>query len=123
MRDTITQQLDDKDNECVNLLRKIGFGMCVAKVTVALIFGSKTQRELSLCIDENQSSVSIALRRLREKNLVDVSGKIPQGRKGRPHQKYTLISWDTVIDTIEKETIQKHETKKAQINRLKELIN
>lgn len=123
MKDTITQQLDDKDIECANFLRKTGFGMCAAKVIVALKSGSKTQKEIVICTDENQSGISIALRNLIKGNLVNVSEKMLQGGIGRPQREYTLVSWDAVIDTIEKEIIQKHESEIAEIERLKELTH
>lgn len=119
--DTITQRLDDKEIEYANLLRKTGFGTCVAKIVVALVSGSKTQKELGICVDESQGVVSVVLRKLVAKNLVNVSEIMSQSGKGRPRREYTLISWDAVIDTIEKEAFQKHENEIAQIERLKEL--
>lgn len=122
MKDTITQQLDDKEIKCANFLRKTGFGICAAKIIVALVPESKTQKELAICTDKNQSAISIGLRKLVNANLVSVSEIMLQDGKGRPVREYTLKSWDTIVDIIEKETIQKHETETAQIERLKELV-
>jgi predicted transcriptional regulator len=122
MKDTITQQLDDKEIKYANFLRKTGFGICAAKIIVALVPESKTQKELAICTDENQSAISIGLRKLVNANLVSVSEIMLQDGKGRPTREYTLKSWDTIVDIIEKETIQKHETETAQIERLKELV-
>lgn len=123
MEDTITQQLDDKDIECANLLRKTGVGMCAAKVVVALISGSKTQKELAICTNDCQCAISIAVKKLVNANLINVSKVGQVGNKGRPTQEYTLISWDSIVDTIEKATIQKHEIEITQIDRLKELAH
>ena len=121
MEDTITQQLDDKDMECVDALRKIGFGTCIAKTVVALVSSGKTQLELTGCIGENQSSVSIALRKLVKADYVDVSELLHTEEKGRPKSLYTLKSWDDIVDKIEKEIIRKFKKKTSEINRLKEL--
>lgn len=121
MEDTITQQLDNKDMECVNVLRKIGFSSGTAKTVVALVPGAKTQLELTGCTGENQSSVSISLRKLVKEGYVDVSELLHKEEKGRPKRLYTLKSWDAIVDKIEKQIIQDVEEKTTQINRLKEL--
>jgi len=123
MEDTITQQLDDKDIECVNVLRKIGFGSCIAKTIVALVSGGKTQHELTGCTSENQSSVSKALRKLVKENYVNVSELLHKKEKGRPKRLYTLKSWEDIVDRIEKHIIRDVEEKTAQIKRLKELAH
>lgn len=123
MKDTITQRLDDKDIECVNALRKIGFGSCPAKVIVALVSGEKTQLELTGCTGENQSSVSTALRKLVKANYVNVSELLHKEKRGRPKRLYTLKSWADMVDRIEKEIIRDVEEKTVQINRLKELAH
>ena len=121
MEDTITQQLDDKDMECVNVLRKIGCSSGTAKTVVALVSGAKTQLELTGCTGENQSSVSIALKKLVKANYVDVSELLHKEETGRPKRLYTLKSWGDIVDKIEKQIIREIEEKTAQINRLKEL--
>jgi predicted transcriptional regulator len=122
MKDTITQQLDDKDIECANLLRQTGFRMCVAKVIVSLKTKSKTQKEIARCIDANQGDISVALRELISKNLVNISETIHDG-VGRPYNKYILVALSDVIDTIEKAITQKYENEQAMIERLKELTH
>jgi predicted transcriptional regulator len=123
MEDTITQQLDDKDMECVNVLKKIGLNSCTAKTLVALVSEGKTQLELTGCTGENQSSISIALRKLIHLNYVDVSDLLHKEEKGRPKRLYTLRSWDSIVDMIEKKSIREITEQNAQIERLKELIN
>ena len=121
MEDTITQQLDDNDMECANVLRKIGFNSGTAKTVVALVSGAKTQLELTGCTGENQSSVSISLRRLVKEGYADVSELLHKEEKGRPKRLYTLKSWEAIVDKIEKQIIREIEEKTAEINRLKEL--
>jgi predicted transcriptional regulator len=123
MKDTITQQFDDKDIECVNVLRGAGYGLCAAKVIVALIGGGKTQHELTVCTGENQSAVSVTVRKLKSIKAVDVSELERTEGRGRPKHVYRLISWDAIVDMVERKTIQEIEDKKAQISKLKELVD
>lgn len=123
MEDTITQRLDEKDMEYVNVLRKVGFGSCSAKVVMALVSGEKTQHELAECTGENQSAVSISLRNLKAENYVSVSELLHNEERGRPRRMYILKSWDAIVDAIERKFIREIEDKKTQIDRLKELIN
>jgi len=123
MKDTITQQLDDNDMECVNAMERIGFDSCTAKTVVALTLCGKTQLELTGCTGENQSSVSVALKKLVKENYVIVSELLHKKGKGRPKQLYTLKPWDNIIDKIKKRVIHEVENKNAQITRLKELVH
>jgi len=123
MKDTITQQLDDKDMEYVIALKRIGFDSCTAKTIVALIPCGKTQHELIGCTGLYQSTISIALKKLVNKNYVIVSELLHTEGRGRPKLLYTLKSWDDIIDEIEKRVIREAEDKNAQIARLKELVH
>lgn len=123
MEDTITQRLDEKDMECVDILQKAGYGLCEAKVIVALIDGGKTQHELTVCTGENQSSVSVTARKLKDTKEVDVSELERTEGRGRPKHMYRLVSWDDIVDMVERKAIREIEDKKAQIDRLKELAN
>jgi len=123
MKDTTTQQLDDNDMECVNAMERIGFDSCTAKTVVALIPCGKTQHELTGCTGENQSSVSVALKKLVKENYIIVSELLHKEGRGRPKQLYTLKPWDDIIDKIKKQVIRKAEDKNAQIARLKELAH
>jgi len=119
MKDTITQQLDENDMECVNILKKIGYPLCVAKVITALTTGGKSQKEIGVCINENQSAVSIALKKLSKENLINRSEGIKDGEKGRPCNIYKLTSWQTMVDTFERKIIREIEKKTAEIKTLK----
>ena len=123
MKDTITQQLDNKDMECVEVLEGAGYGRCAAKVIVALVTGGKTQHELTVCTCENQSAVSVAVRKLKDATVLAVSELERTEGRGRPKHMYRLVSWDTIVDTVERKAIREIEDKKTQVNRLKELIN
>jgi len=123
MEDTITQQLDDKDMEYVNALKRIGFDSCTAKTVVALIPCGKTQLELVGYTGSYQSSISIALKKLVNENYVIVSELSHKERRGRPKLLYTLKSWVDIIDKIKKQVIREAEDKNAQITRLKELVH
>lgn len=121
MEDTITQRLDDKDMECVNVLRKAGYGLCAAKVIVALVGEGKTQHELTVCTGENQSAVSVAVRKLKSVKVLDVSELERTEGRGRPKHVYRLISWDAIVDMVERKAIREIADKNAQIDWLKEL--
>jgi len=123
MENTITQQLDKKDMEYVDVLKKLGYDMCVAKVIVALIPNGKTQKELSVCISENQSGVSVALKKLSKENLINISERIQDGGKGRPCMVYTLIPWVTIVDKLERKAIREIEKTTEQIKMLKTLAD
>ena len=123
MEDTITQQLDNNDMECVNVLHKAGYRICAAKVAVALLHGDKTQKELVICIGENQSVVSVALRNLINDKLADIAGINESSSKGRPTNVYHLVSWNAIVESVTKKITQEVENKKTQIDRLKTLVN
>ena len=123
MKDTITQHLDEKDMECVDILQKGGYGLCEAKVIMALVGGGKTQHELTVCTGENQSSVSVTVRKLKGAKEVDVSELERTEGRGRPKHMYRIVSWDTIVDTVERKAIQEIEDKKTLVDRLKELAD
>lgn len=122
MKDTITQQFDDNDIECVDVLCKAGYGICAARVVVALTHGDKTQMELVICIRENQSAVSVALRNLVSDKQADIAGINESGSKGRPTNVYHLVSWNAIVESVTKKITQEVENKKTQIERLKTLV-
>lgn len=123
MEDTITQQFDQKDIECVDILEKTGYSRCAAKVIVALVTGDKTQRELTICTDENQSAISVALKKLKNDEAVTISEIKSATGKGRPKHIYNLVSWDAMVGVAEHKVAAEIAEKNADIDKLKELVN
>ena len=123
MRDAVVGMLNDDQLEMVNILRRLGVQINVAKlITYLATAGESTSREIEMGAGLRQPEVSIAMRTLRRENWVREHDVKTEG-KGRPHKVYVLTTpLDEIIKHIEDEKLRVHAEFMESISKLKGLV-
>ena len=123
MRETVVGALNDDQLEMVNILRRLGVQINVAKlITYLASAGESTSREIEMGAGLRQPEVSIAMRTLRRENWVREHDVKTEG-KGRPHKVYVLTTpLDEIIKHIEDEKLRVHAEFMESISKLKGLV-
>ena len=120
MRATVIGAMNDDQLEMVNILRRLGVQINVAKlITYLATAGESTSREIEMGAGLRQPEVSIAMRTLRRENWVREHDVKTEG-KGRPHKVYALTTpLDEIIKHIEDEKLRVHAEFMESISKLK----
>ena len=105
-------ELEEKNHEMIELLKKLNIPRPVALTLVCLSSIDKTEitsREIERITGLRQPEVSIAMRHLRKNNWIEIREEKKDSGKGRPIKLYKLIvSLDKIISNIELEVISKN---------------
>ncbi|MCD5425896.1 MAG: transcriptional regulator [Methanosarcinaceae archaeon] len=105
-------ELEEKNHEMIELLKKLNIARPVALTLVCLSSIDKTEitsREIERITGLRQPEVSIAMRHLRKNNWIEIREEKKDSGKGRPIKLYNLIvSLDKIISNIELEVISKN---------------
>ncbi len=122
MKESTTQQLDDKDVEFAETLTNLGLSRNVAKA-LAYLRGTEevTSRDLEIGSNLRQPEVSIAMRELKKLGWVLEREEKKPG-KGRPYKVYKLkTKTGTIIGFLEDQKKRESQKILEDIKRLKEL--
>ena len=113
----------DKEEEIVDLLKKMGIKRNIASMLVFLERTHEaTSREIERGTNTQQPAVSIAMKDLIERHWV-TSCEIPSVWKGRPVKKYSLaISFQEILAIITKEKKREANNHLEIIQKLREEI-
>lgn len=116
------EQLDEKDEEITDTLISLGMSRPVARVLSYLRNGNEiTSVELERSTGLRQPEVSIAMGELKERGWIREREEKKPG-KGRPYRIYSLkVSFNGIIEQLEKQQRKAADETQARIERLKEL--
>ncbi|MCD5409989.1 MAG: ArsR family transcriptional regulator [Methanocellales archaeon] len=124
MKELIVPGLDEKDEEFADILVNIGLKRNVAKTLVYLAnVDEATSRHIEMGAYLRQPEVSIAMRKLMEKNWVDVRDIKKKG-KGRPLKCYKLaFSVQDIISNLEDMKRMQAENDLKNIRKLRDMCS
>lgn len=116
-------KLEEKEEEMVDLLRKLNMTRPIALTLVCLAKRDEvTSREIEMVSQLRQPEVSIAMRYLHNNEWIEVREEKKNEGKGRPIKLYKLIvSLDSIIKNIEEEILSENRSVLENIARLKSL--
>ncbi|RLF58301.1 MAG: hypothetical protein DRN27_05760 [Thermoplasmata archaeon] len=122
MEYTQIAQMDEKDNEIVNILIRIGMARNTAKVFVAIKeLNNPDTKQIMQFTGIMQPQISVAVRQLIDMGCVESKTEQTENR-GRPISYFSLKkSIDEIIDDMEMIVQEKINHEKQNIERLKEL--
>ena len=122
MEYTSVPQMDEKDNEIVNILTRIGMARNTAKVFVAIKeLNNPDTRQIMQFTGIMQPQISVAVRQLINMGYVESKTEQTENR-GRPISYFSLWkSIDEIISDIEETVQKKIDVEKQDIERLREL--
>ena len=122
MEYTQIPQMDEKDNEIVNILTCTGIARNTAKVFVAIKeLDNPDTKQIMQFTGIMQPQISVAVRQLIDMGYVESKTEQTENR-GRPISYFSLRkSINEIISDIEETVQKKIDTKKQNIERLKEL--
>jgi len=122
MEYTQIAQMDEKDNEIVNILTRIGMARNTAKVFVAIKeLNNPDTRQIMQFTGIMQPQISVAVRQLINMGYVESKTEQTENR-GRPISYFSLWkSIDEIISDIEETVQKKIDVEKQDIERLREL--
>jgi len=114
--------MDEKDNEIVNILTRTGMARNIAKVFVAIKeLDNSDTKQIMQFTGIMQPQISVAVRQLIDMGYVESKTNQTENR-GRPISYFSLRkSINEIISDIEETVQKKIDTKKQNIERLKEL--
>jgi predicted transcriptional regulator len=123
MREKKPRNMNEKEYEMVELLRKLDMNRPVALTIATLASGDEiTSREIEATSDLRQPEVSIAMRFLRDNNWVEIREEKKNEGKGRPVKLYRLITpLEEIIGSIEEKVLHESRSVLENIERLKSL--
>ncbi|AFV25022.1 hypothetical protein Mpsy_2822 [Methanolobus psychrophilus R15] len=123
MREKKPRNMNEKEYEMVELLRKLDMNRPVALTIATLASGDEiTSREIEATSDLRQPEVSIAMRFLRDNNWVEIREEKKNEGKGRPVKLYRLITpLEEIIGSIEEKVLYESRSVLENIERLKSL--
>ena len=123
MREKKPRNMNEKEYEMVELLRKLDMNRPVALTIATLASGDEiTSREIEATSDLRQPEVSIAMRFLRNNNWVEIREEKKNEGKGRPVKLYRLITpLEEIIGSIEEKVLHESRSVLENIERLKSL--
>jgi len=122
MEYTSVPKMDEKDNEIVNILTRIGMARNTAKVFVAIKeLDTPDTKQIMQFTGIMQPQISVAVRQLIDMGYVESTSEQTENR-GRPISYFSLKkSIDEIISDIEETMQRKIDAKKQDIERLREL--
>jgi predicted transcriptional regulator len=122
IKESTVRMLDEKDLEFVDALRNLRVPRSVATLITFLANADEaTSREIEMGTSMRQPEVSIAMRKLRERDWI-TEREIKHEGKGRPMKVYKLgATIDEIINYYEAEKAQESSQTMMAIQRLKEL--
>jgi predicted transcriptional regulator len=123
MREQKPHNMNEKEYEMVELLRKLNMNRPVALTLATLASGDEiTSREIEATSDLRQPEVSIAMRYLRDNKWVQIREEKKNEGKGRPVKLYRLITpLEEIIRSIEEKVIYESRSILENIEKLKSL--
>jgi predicted transcriptional regulator len=123
MKESALKVLDDRDIEFADILHGLGMQRRVALIVTYLAnVGEASSREIGHATRLSQPEVSVAVRDLRDENLVSEL-EVKTGGKGRPSLVYTLRDpIDDIIKRVEEEKLREHAEAMESIQKLKGLV-
>ena len=124
MKERSVKVLDNEDIEFADILHGLGMQRRVALIVTHLAnAGEASSREIGHATRLSQPEVSVAVRDLRDENLVSEL-EVKSGSKGRLSLVYTLIEpIDDIIKRIEDEKRRDHAEAMASIQKLRGLVS
>jgi len=122
MEYTQIAQMDEKDNEIVNILTRIGMAKNTAKVFVAIKeLDNPDTKQIMQFTGIMQPQISVAIQKLRELDYINVETEKTE-KQGRPIQFFSLKkSINEIIFDIEETVQRKIDAERQNIARLREL--
>jgi len=122
MEYTSVPQMDEKDNEIVNILTRIGMARNTVKVFVAIKeLNNPNTRQIMQFTGIMQPQISVAIQKLRELDYINVETEKTENR-GRPVSYFLLKkSMSEIINDMEMIVQERINTEKQNIERLKTL--
>lgn len=123
MREKKPHNMDEKEYEMVELLRKLDMNRPVALTIATLASGDEiTSREIEATSDLRQPEVSIAMKYLKDNNWVQIREEKKNEGKGRPVKLYRLvIPLEEIIGSIEEKVLYESRSVLENIEKLKSL--
>jgi len=123
MKESALKVLDDRDIEFADILHGLGMQRRVALIVTYLAnAGEASSREIGHATRLSQPEVSVAVRDLRDENLVSEL-EVKTGGKGRPSLVYSLRTpIDDIIKRVEDEKLREHAEAMESIQKLKGLV-
>ncbi|MDF0589691.1 ArsR family transcriptional regulator [Candidatus Methanocrinis natronophilus] len=116
--------LDNEDIEFADILHSLGMQRRMALIVTYLAnVGEASSREIGYATRLSQPEVSVAVRDLRDENLVSEL-EVKTGGKGRPSLVYTLIvPIDDIIKWFENEKLREHTEVMENLQKLKGMVS
>ena len=122
MEYTSVPKMDEKDNEIVNILTRIGMARNTAKVFVAIKeLNNPDTKQIIQFIGVMQPQISVAIQKLRKLDYINVETEKTENR-GRPISYFSLKkSMSEIINDMEMIIQERIDAEKQNIERLKTL--
>jgi len=118
------KMLDNEDIEFADILHSLGMQRRMALIVTYLAnVGEASSREIGYATRLSQPEVSVAVRDLRDENLVSEL-EVKTGGKGRPSLVYSLrMPIDDIITRFEEEKRREHTEAMKSIQKLKGMVS
>jgi predicted transcriptional regulator len=123
MREQKPRNMNEKEYEMVELLRKLNMNRPVALTLATLASGDEiTSREIESISDLRQPEVSIAMKYLKDNKWVQIREEKKNEGKGRPVKLYKLIiPLEEIIRSIEEKVLYESRSVLENLEKLKSL--
>jgi predicted transcriptional regulator len=123
MNDAAFIQLDSSKREIAGLLQKLSLSRIEALAMTCLIDGdSLTSSQIENLTGLRQPEVSVAMKPLCEKGIVESWDQKLSKDRGRPRRYYKLkLTFDTFMRNLENDISAEIECKSQALNRLKQI--
>ena len=124
MKESSVKVLDNEDIEFADILHGLGMQRRVALIVTHLAnAGEASSREIGHATRLSQPEVSVAVRDLRDENLISELD-VKTGGKGRPSLVYSLRTpIDEIITRFEEEKLREHTEVMESIQKLKGMVS